>query len=131
MKTIVALATVIFLMWHIPALAYEQQTHAAITDAAVRASKLGGTSGELLLNFGLVEAEPLDIQLKYFDVVSPYYGALGAIARAASDYEEAILRSLELERGATPHAWIIRGAIREDDNPNEQPPTPQDVSPGL
>jgi len=28
-------------------------------------------------------------------------------------------------------AWIVFGAIREDDNPSEDPPTPQDIAPGL
>ena len=27
--------------------------------------------------------------------------------------------------------WLMYGAIREDDNPSEDPPTPQDISPGL
>ncbi len=30
-----------------------------------------------------------------------------------------------------PETWLMYGAIREDDNPSEDPPTPQDVSPGL
>src|SRR5207244_6714771 len=47
-------------------------------------------------------------------------------------YENDMLPPLGLtSRSTAIEAWLLRGAIREDDNPNEDPPTPQDVSPGL
>ncbi len=37
-----------------------------------------------------------------------------------------------MQADATPTlTWLLYGAVREDDNPSEDPPTPQDVAPGL
>ena len=50
-----------------------------------------------------------------------------------SHYEKKILGALDsrTHQRSQPLIWTMFGAIREDDNPNEDPPTPQDIQPGM
>ncbi len=81
-------------------------------------------------NLDLTESS-LDAQGRYFDFANAYDGTLGEL-RLWQPYENNVLRDLSgFPLSSLPKDWITRGAIREDDNPTEEPPTPQDVSPGL
>src|SRR5204863_4702879 len=54
-----------------------------------------------------------------------------ASPRLWQSFENDAIRDRLPPNDSSPRAWLLRGAIREDDNPSEDPPTPQDVSPGL
>ena len=113
------------------ALAYEQFTHAAMTRAAVSRSALQAPDNRLVKNLDLLGVAPLDSLGRYFDLVDPFQGALGAVLRTWQIYENDMLQIFGPTFDSSIGDWVTRGAIREDDNPSEQPPTPQDVSPGL
>ena len=90
-------------------------------------SVVNGTAATLGLN-GLA---PLGKGNDYF-VFTDGLGGLAAFLYSAQRYEQKMINLVsELQDGLLPQAWLMYGAIREDDNPSEDPPTPQDVNPGL
>ncbi len=113
------------------AVGYEQQTHAAITAAAIDRSLLGAANQNIRSSLGIANADALSSSLEYFEIYDQTLGSLGVVLHAAQDYENDMIDRLRLMTGPTLDAWLVRGAIREDDNAEEDPPTPQDVSPGL
>lgn len=115
--------------------AYEQATHAAITRAAFSASDLGGgsltTFTPLQRSLGLDVVSPLGDGKTYFEFVGNLTGT-SPYRRTVQPYEKKILKELETDpQSSPPMIWLMYGAIREDDNPNETPPTPQDVEAGI
>src|SRR6185437_4535859 len=115
--------------------AYEQATHAAITEAAYVLSDLGiadaATIPPLVRTLGLDGFAPLGDGRRYFEFIGSPAG-LAPFERATQQYEQGILRSLDVVPGADPLlTWLMYGAIREDDNASEDPATPQDVAPGV
>jgi len=113
------------------AVGYEQTTHAAITAAAVSASVLGDSSRTVVRSLGLDGFAPMGDGTRYFEFISSLAGE-SAYDRTAQRYEIEILNLLIREEPIdSPRRWLMYGAIREDDNPNEDPPTPQDVEIGL
>lgn len=117
------------------ALAYEQGTHAAVTRKAALASDLiGGNESSvssLVRALGLATYPPISSLEKYFEFIGNIAG-VSAFSRTVQPYETRILDSLRLNWLQTPiQTWLMFGAIREDDNPNEDPPTPQDVETGI
>jgi hypothetical protein len=115
--------------------AYEQATHAAITEAAYVLSDLGiadaATIPPLVRTLGLDGFAPLGDGRRYFEFIGSPAG-LAPFERTTQQYEQGILRSLDVVPGADPLlTWLMYGAIREDDNASEDPATPQDVAPGV
>lgn len=112
--------------------AYEQATHAIITIAAFQTSSLASQRSTALLNsLGLNNYAPLGDSTKYFELVDGL-GGLSAFQHKSQKYERDILAAFNIKPAVEPVlSWMIFGAIREDDNPSEDPPTPQDVTPGL
>jgi hypothetical protein len=111
---------------------YEQSTHALLTRASVARSMLQATNQGLMRDLDLTDPRALDPKGSYFEVINPFAGVGGAAKRTWQSYENDILGILGVAVDSTaPGNWIVRGAVREDDNPAEDPPTPQDVSPGL
>jgi hypothetical protein len=77
-------------------LGYEQATHAAMTNAAIERSRLGAPDNSLVLDLGLVAPSALDLLGRYFELVDPFLGALGASERRWMDYENGIIADLVL-----------------------------------
>jgi hypothetical protein len=120
--------------------AMEQETHALLTYHAYLKSKL--SSPAMLYRLGLsntaLGGDPADLpadanaaaSTTYLDMVS----ATDEIKRLSKDYENSIIvavrskngLSTELTQSAHMASWLMRGAIREDDNPKE-PDTPNDA----
>jgi hypothetical protein len=117
------------------ACAYEQASHGLITRYAFAASDLGGTTSDsvasLTRGLGLDGFAPFGRGIGYFEFAENLAG-LSAFGRTTQDYERGMLKDLgvQAEENFT-LTWLMYGAIREDDNPSEDPPTPQDVTPGL
>ena len=118
--------------WIPGAMAYEQATHAILTQHAFAASVFGGG--------GPVDPTTQSLGLESFavfnDVNNYFEPALSwtylPLARTTQDYEKRMIKPLDVDPTTSKLAiWLMYGAIREDDNPNEDPPTPQDVAPGL
>ncbi|MEO8535990.1 MAG: hypothetical protein ABI533_00570, partial [Betaproteobacteria bacterium] len=110
--------------------AYEQATHAFITLAAIdqTATSAGISLGRRL---GVDTLLALTEQRDYFEVISLSTSSI-IIPREAQRYEVAIADAFDIHLRSDPvSAWLLFGSVREDDNPSEDPPTPQDVSPGL
>ena len=112
--------------------AYEQATHALLTQAAYTVSALGDAfPGTLVRLLGLDSFAPLGDAKSYFEFKESLDG-LNALARSTNKFEKNIAIRLGIDPDVKPiAAWLMFGAIREDDNPSEDPPTPQDVTPGL
>ena len=127
-----ALATLAWALLASQANAYEQATHAAITNAAVSSSTLGDPSRALVRSLGLDGLAPLGDGAHYFEFISNVQG-VAAYERKAQRYEIDIVDKVggTLVKGNPLLTWLMYGAIREDDNPNEDPATPQDVETGL
>ena len=104
------------------AFAYEQATHGVISDAAYKASRF---STDLIPQLGLNGYRPLGLGSRYLDTALTLHDAQPFELRIIRDLTDAIGSPDTLDR------WLIFGSIREDDNPAEDPPTPQDVAPGL
>ncbi|HLX29465.1 MAG TPA: hypothetical protein VKV24_13360, partial [Casimicrobiaceae bacterium] len=118
-----------------PVDAYEQATHAVITRAAFSASDLGAGSldslSPLQRSLGLDVVSPLGDGVTYFEFIGNISG-ISPYQRTAQPYEKKILKDLETDpQTSAPMVWLMYGAIREDDNPNETPRTPQDVEAGI
>ena len=115
--------------------AYEQATHATITRAAFFASDLGAGSFNsftaLQRSLGLNVVSPLGDGKTYFEFIGNLTG-VSPYRRAPQPYERKVVKDLEADPDSnSPLIWLMFGAIREDDNPNETPPTPQDVEGGI
>lgn len=111
---------------------YEQATHASVTIAAFRASSFADeTSASLTKSLGLDTYAPLGDSAAYFEMADGL-DSLSAFARNSKKYEQDMSAKFGLKALEAPVlTWLVFGAIREDDNPSEDPPTPQDVTPGL
>ena len=123
------------LLLAVDAIAYEQATHALITKNALLQSELIGPSGEefspLAYSLGLDSYLPLGSSEYYFEFISTLDGS-NAYRRKVQSYEKYILDALKIKWAQTPiQSWVMFGAIREDDNPSEDPPTPRDVETGI
>src|SRR5690349_2831162 len=113
------------------ALAYEQATHALITYRAIASSSMSSVVNGTAATLGLNGLAPLGKGNDYF-VFTDGLGGLAAFLYSEQRYEQKMINLVsELQDGLLPQAWLMYGAIREDDNPSEDPPTPQDVNPGL
>lgn len=127
-----SLALLAALSFH--ASAYEQATHAVLTDAAVRRSALasaGDAPSDLVRTLGLDVYAPFGDDTGYFEMWTGLPAA-DPTERIVQGFERKIFRTLEDFVAEDPISkWLMYGAIREDDNPNEDPATPQDVAPGL
>lgn len=114
---------------------YEQATHAKITQFAYVWSRLGpdssGDLAPLARALGLDHYAPLGDGKDYFETGTRY--SQGApIPHRTQPYELDILDQLDAEFETDPlRAWLMYGAIREDDNRDEDPPTPRDIFPPL
>jgi hypothetical protein len=129
------LVTLCFALASLTAQAYEQATHAALTARAFLSSDLFGSSGgfsTLIRELGLDTFEPFGKDEAYFEVLTTSVNTV-RLPRVPQSYERAMLLDVFGRSGisAYPERWLIYGAIREDDNPSEDPPTPQDVAPGV
>jgi hypothetical protein len=113
--------------------AYEQATHALITDIALSQSEFGATSSvsPLVASLGLDTYRVLGRADSYYEFIDTLNGVVG-YERKSQPYEARVLNTVNPGWEKYPlHAWIKIGAIREDDNPGEDPATPQDVATGL
>jgi hypothetical protein len=117
------------------AFAYEQATHALLTSVAFDVSYFSVASGSpdsLSDRLGLNTYAPFGDDKTYFERVATMAGT-AEFLRATQLFESRILADLFKSSEDPPpiQRWLMNGAIREDDNPSEDPPTPQDVAPGL
>ena len=124
------------LAWHSPTTrSYEQATHAKITQFAYERSQLapdsGGNLSSLARSLGLDNYAPLGTGKRYFETSTRFSHGI-PIAHESQDYELQVLEQLrirpEIDRV---RMWLMYGAIREDDNMDEDPPTPRDIFPPL
>lgn len=112
------------------ALAYEQATHAFITRTAIELSEQA-VGAKLVKRLDLDTLLLLQERVDYFEMLS-LSNTVAAIPRKAAEYERRIAKDFNVSVTTDPvSAWLLFGSVREDDNPSEDPPTPQDVSPGL
>ena len=123
------------LLFPFSASGYEQATHGFLTRRAYAASFLGETPGDgpspLLASLGLSGYSPLGGLDRFFEFITTAFGT-SVYQRASQIYEKKILTNLDANWASDPAlAWMTFGSIREDDNPNEDPPTPQDIQPGI
>src|SRR6185312_13047450 len=115
--------------------AYEQATHAVLTQSAFIASDLGNGSANifapLVKSLGVDSFATLGVAKGYFEFIGNIAG-VSAYPRTSQAYESKIIaRTSPGASGNLALNWLIFGAIREDDNPSEDPPTPQDVETGI
>ncbi|MHB8495229.1 MAG: hypothetical protein ACYC9Z_16200 [Casimicrobiaceae bacterium] len=115
--------------------AYDQATHGFLTRDAyatsILASAVDAGDSSVLARLGLNGYSPFGGLDRYFEFITTAFGTK-AYERHSQDYERRMLKSLKFELSNNPAlVWTMFGAIREDDNPNEDPPTPQDIQPGL
>jgi hypothetical protein len=104
------------------AFSYEQATHAFITDSAYKASHF---SVDLKAQLGLNGYHSLGQAMRYIDTSATYHERQLFESNIAGDLAKQVGTPDDVD------LWLIFGSIREDDNPAEDPPTPQDVAPGL
>ena len=91
----------------------------------------GDELGPLVRGVGLDVYQPLGASESYFEFVGNLVGT-SAYERKVQSYERDILDNLKFKTIQNPiQTWVMYGAIREDDNPSEDPPTPQDVEGGI
>lgn len=112
---------------------YEQATHALITARAFTIASLNEgqptDAGASIKTLGLNTLFP--IGETYFEFMESL-DLLAAVQHQSDKYEQAMAAFFNLRVATNPvQTWLMYGAIREDDNPSEDPPTPQDISPGL
>jgi hypothetical protein len=105
--------TLIFFVY--TACAFELTTHTAMTAAAIKQSKIGGNPNEsaVIKRLGLYDREYV-VGTRYIDFAQ-------ITPRAATDFENRIMEEVRRAIPSIPQphtipGWIIRGAIREDDN---------------
>ena len=127
------LAAVLLASQH--AIAYEQATHALITKSALLQSDLlqfdDGELSPRIRSLGLDVYHPFGNAQSYFEFIGSLLG-ISAYERYIQPYERTMLDALRIDWASTPlQSWVMFGAIREDDNPSEDPPTPQDVETGI
>lgn len=110
------------------ATAFDTRTHAAMTAAAATKSKLGISPSvrPLISNLGLHDFD-LALESRYIDI------APQLTIRFASRFEGVIMKEVRESEGKakipdayTITGWLMRGAIREDDNSVELEPRFQD-----
>ena len=103
-----------------------------MTDAAISISALGDPEKKLIGSLGLDGLAPLGDGSRYFEFIPTDTGSMSTVDRTPQLYEINMLRVLTPNEPVNSlRRWLMYGAIREDDNPNEDPPTPQDVERGL
>jgi hypothetical protein len=127
-KIFAALATLLF---SIDALSFDIHTHAAMTAEAIKQSKITGAPNDsvVLKKLGLYDKEYV-FKLRYIDIGS------SLTDRNATLFEAEAMGKVRIAIADIPSpytipGWIIRGAIREDDNTIETPPgTPEGDEPG-
>ena len=117
------------------AAAYEQATHGLLTRQAYAASEFGSVfddgASPLIVRLGLDGYLPVGGPDQYFEFITTAFGT-STYKRQSQNYEKRMLDGLRVTPTADPPlVWMMFGSIREDDNPNEDPPTPQDIQPGL
>lgn len=112
------------------AFGYEQATHALITNAAFKASDFfQSTNGSRVVEeLGLNMYQPFGSKNQYVEFSSTL-----PVIHTSQLFERRLITDLSkvLNPIDTTNLWLMYGAIREDDNPAEDPPTPQDIAPGL
>ena len=115
--------------------AYEQATHGYLTQRAYAASELGSVPDDgappLTVRLGLDGYLPFGGLDRYFEFITTAFGT-SAYQRHSQPYEKKIRTALDSDSIADQALiWLMFGSIREDDNPDEDPPTPQDIQTGL
>jgi hypothetical protein len=106
-----------------------------MTQAAMLASGFAGPdASDVSTEFshlGLGGYRPLGAANAYFELIDGPSG-LALYERKIQQFEQDILETLRIKWDAKPsQGWMMFGSIREDDNPGEDPPTPQDAAPGI
>jgi len=124
--------SILMLCLSAPVHGYEQATHARMTIEAFHASLFADErSASLTKSLGLDTYAPLGDAATYFEM-SDGLDSLSAFVRNSKKYEQDMSARFGVKALDAPIlTWLVFGAIREDDNPSEDPPTPQDVTPGL
>jgi hypothetical protein len=112
-------------------LAFDIHTHAAMTSEAIKQSKITGTPNDsvVLKKLGLYNKDYV-FKLRYIDIGS------SLTDRNATFFESGVMERVrekitDIPNPYTIPGWIIRGAIREDDNTIETPASkPEGDEPG-
>ena len=124
-------AALVALSQSIDVLAFDINTHTAMTSEAIKQSKITGSpnTSVVLKKLGLYSKDDV-FKDRYIDIgTSP-------TSRNGTGYENNIMRDVrgaisDIPNPYTIPGWIIRGAIREDDNTKETPSgTPEGDEPG-
>ncbi len=115
--------------------AYDQATHGLLTRQAYAASQFGNVPDDgappLTVRLGLDGYLPFGGVDQYFEFITSAFNT-SVLERHSQNYEKRMLDGLHVKLTGDPALiWTMFGSIREDDNPNEDPPTPQDIQPGL
>ncbi len=121
MKLRIALSAIAIGTFISPTFAFDIHTHAAMSAEAMAQSKFSRSpnTSALLLQLGLRDANGV-FGNRYVGFGSPL------ISRFATDYEGKVMESMRIPFPAFPGTqtitgWVIRGAVREDDNTFETP----------
>jgi hypothetical protein len=126
------LAAVIAVIAHsTDTLAFEVETHAAITSEAIKQSKITGSpnTSPILKKLGLYDKDDV-LNRRYIDIGSTLTSRNGTVFEndKMSDVRE---KMTGIPNPYTIPGWVVRGAIREDDNTKETPQgTPEGDEPG-
>jgi hypothetical protein len=113
------------------ALAFDIHTHAAMTSEAVKQSQITGSpnSSQVLKKLGLYNKDDV-LKQRYIDI------GTSLTSRNGTDFEQTVMKNVrdvitDIPNPYTIPGWIVRGAIREDDNTKETPQgTPEGDEPG-
>lgn len=132
---IARIAMILALFVAFDATGYDQATHGLLTQRAYASSDFGSVPvvgiPSLTARLGLDGYLPFGGLDRYFEFITTAF-ITSVYQRHSQPYEKKIRTALNAD-SVTDHAliWLMFGSVREDDNPNEDPPTPQDIQPGL
>jgi hypothetical protein len=113
------------------ALAFEVETHAAMTSEAIKQSKITGSpnTSPILKKLGLYNKDDV-FKERYIDIGSSLTSRNGTLFENGK-MERVREKITDVSQPYSIPGWIIRGSIREDDNTEEtKPRTPEGDEPG-
>src|SRR5205823_10012457 len=101
------LTAIAFMALCFNATAYEQATHALITQSAYSRSVLGTGEESLSSDLGIASFWNTIANSSYFDVIQSGTSGPDAISHTWQDYENSMLDKLRLPADSSPKAWLL------------------------
>lgn len=108
MRNVLGAASCVLLFVTATSNAFELRTHSRITESAIQRSVLAKDAKSISGRLGIDITDLTTLSERYFDV-----SGSTVVTRLATNYEDQ--RIPDVENVLSAGAWIVRGAIREDD----------------